>query len=57
MHDATESFHYPVKVRQPLRLELKFIFPLKHVNKLFVLGERMFSIEVGMFARQKNQKD
>ena len=39
MQDATENCHYPELVREPLRLELNFNFPLEHVTGLIVLGE------------------
>ena len=39
MQDATENFHYPELVGEPLRLELNFTFPLEHVTELFALGE------------------
>ena len=41
MPDATESYHYPELVGEPLRLELNFTFPLEQVTELMVLGERM----------------
>ena len=50
MQDATENFHYPELVGEPLRLELNFTFPLEHVTELIVLGERMSSIAVNKFA-------
>ena len=46
MQDATENCHYPEQVGEPLRLELKFTFPLEHVTELIVLGERMSSVAV-----------
>ena len=46
IQDATENFHYPKLVGEPLRLELNFTFPLEHVTKLIVLGERMSSVAV-----------
>ena len=49
MQDATESFHYPKLVGEPLRLELNFTFLLEHVTELIVLGERMSSVEVDKF--------
>ena len=49
MRDATENCHYPVLVGEPLRLEINFTFPLKHVTDLIVLGERMSSIAVDKF--------
>ena len=49
MQDATENFHYPELVGEPLRLELNFTFPLEHVTELIVLGERMSSIAVDKF--------
>ena len=44
MHWATENFHYPELVEEPLRLELNFTFLLQHVTELIVLGKRMSSI-------------
>ena len=32
MQDATENYHYPELVGEPLRLELNFTFPLEHVT-------------------------
>ena len=49
MQDATENFHYPELVEEPLRLELNFTFPLEHVTELTVLGERMSSVAVDKF--------
>ena len=49
MQDATENFHYPELVGEPLRLELNFTFPPEHVTELFVLGERMSSVAVDKF--------
>ena len=46
MEDATESLHYPKLVEEPLRLELKFTFPLEHVTELIVLRERMCSVTI-----------
>ena len=46
MQDATETFHYPKLVGEPLRLELNFTFPLEHVTELIVLGERRSSVAV-----------
>ena len=43
MQDATENCHYPELVGEPLRLELNFTFPLKHVTQLLVLGNYCFS--------------
>ena len=37
MQDATENCHYPEVVVEPLRLELKFNFPIEHATKLIVL--------------------
>ena len=41
MQDATDNCHHPELVGEPLRLELNFTFPLKHVTELIVLGKRM----------------
>ena len=49
MQDATENYHYPVIVGEPLRLELNFTYPLEHVTELIVLGERMSSVAADMF--------
>ena len=49
MQDATENCHYPELVGEPLRLELNFTFPLKHVTELIVLGQRMSSVAVDKF--------
>ena len=49
MQDATENCHYPGLVREPLRLELNFSFPLEHVTELIVLGERMSLVAVDKF--------
>ena len=49
MQDVTEKCHYPELVREPLRLELNFTFPLEHVTELIVLGERMSLVAVDKF--------
>ena len=49
MQDASENCHYPKQVGEPLRLELNFTFPLRHITELLVLGERMSSVAVDMF--------
>ena len=49
VQDATETCHYAELVGEPLRLELKFTFPLEHVTGLFVSGERMSSVAVDKF--------
>ena len=49
MQDATENCHYPELAREPLRLELNFTFPPKHVTELIVLRERMSSVAVDKF--------
>ena len=49
MQDATKNSHYPELVGEPLRLELNFTFPLEHVTKLIVLGERMSSVAADKF--------
>ena len=49
MQDATENCHYPELVWEPLRLQLNFTFPLEHVTKLILLGERMPSFAVDKF--------
>ena len=47
--NATENCHYPELVGEPLRLELNFTFPLKHVTELNVLGERMSLVAAEKF--------
>ena len=49
MQDATENCRYPDLVVEPLRLELKFTFPIEHVTELIVLGERKSSVAVDTF--------
>ena len=49
MQDATENFHYPDFVGEPLRLELNFNNPLENVAELIVLGERMSTVAVDNF--------
>ena len=49
MQYATEICHYPELVGEPMRLELKFTFPLGYVTELIVLGERMPSVAVDKF--------
>ena len=49
MQDATENCHNPGVVDEPLRLEIKFTFPLEHVTQLIVLGERVSSVAVDKF--------
>ena len=50
MQDATEKCHYTELVGEPLRLELNFTFPLKHVTELIVLGKRKSSVAVDKFS-------
>ena len=49
MQDATENFHYPELIGEPLRLELKSTHPLENITELIVLGERMSSVAVYKF--------
>ena len=49
MQGATENCQYPELVRQPLKLEKNFTYPLEHFTELIVLGERMSSIVVVEF--------
>ena len=49
MQDATENWHYPGLVGEPLRLELNFTSPLENATELIVLGERMSSVAVDKF--------
>ena len=41
MQNAIELCHYPELFRGPLRLEMNFTFPLKHVTDLFVVGKQV----------------
>ena len=43
MKDASEICHYPELVKEPLRLDLYFSFPVRELTKRIVLGERMSS--------------
>ena len=36
MQDATENWHYPELVREPMRQDIIFNFPLQHVTQLIV---------------------
>ena len=57
VQDATEKFHYPELVGEPLRLELNFTSPLEHVTELIVLGERMSLVannKFGVFGKNIN---
>ena len=49
IQDASEICHYPELVGEPLRLDLNLTFPLEHVTKLIVLGERMSFVTVDKF--------
>ena len=49
MQDATEHWHYPELVGEPLRFELNFNTALEHVTEVIVLGERMSSVAVNKF--------
>ena len=49
MQVATENFHYPELVGEPLRLELNFTSLLELVTELIVLGERMSTVAVDKF--------
>ena len=46
MEDATGNCHCAELVREQLRLELNFAFPLQHTTELIVLGERMSSVAI-----------
>ena len=49
MQDATENCHYPKIVRETLRLELNFTFPLEYVTELAVLGKGRSFVAVENF--------
>ena len=50
MQDATENYHWPEIVGQPLKLEQSFTFNLEHVTELIVSGEQMYSVAVDNFS-------
>ena len=49
MQDATEIYHYPEIVGEPLTLELIFTFPLEHATELIVLAEPTFLVAIDKF--------
>ena len=49
MRGATEKYHYPELVGEPLRLGLNFTFSLKHVTQFIVLGDQMSLVTVDKF--------
>ena len=49
MQYATEIFHHPELVGEPLKYELKFTYPLEHDTGLIVLGEWMSPVAVHRF--------
>ena len=55
MQHATDNCRFPKLVGEPLRPELNFIFPLKHVTELIVLV-RVSSVAVDKFVVGKNSK-
>ena len=57
MQHATENFHYPEFVGEPMRLEPNITHPLGNVTELIVLGERKSSLAVDKFGVvEKNVK-
>ena len=46
MEDAAGNRQYPELVGQPLRWELKFTFPQKHITEFIVLEDRMSPVAV-----------
>ena len=46
MQVDAENCHYPEIVGEPLRLELKFAFPLEQVVEIILLRERKSSVAV-----------
>ena len=50
MRDANKKCHYPELVGESLRLELSFTFPLEHITKLNMLGQRMPPVAVDKIA-------
>ena len=49
MQDATGNCPYSELIWEPLRLVLKFTFPLQQISELVVLGEQMSSVAVDKF--------
>ena len=49
MQDATENFHNPELLGEPLRLVIKFTFPQEHVSEIIILGEPIYSFAADMF--------
>ena len=41
MQVAIENCQYPELIGEALRMELNFTFPLEHITKLLILGERV----------------
>ena len=46
MQDSTEICHYPEPVREQLRLELNFTFPLEYDTELIVLGNDCLRLQL-----------
>ena len=49
VQDATEHYHYPELIGEPLRLEFNFNEALESVTEVIILGERMSSVAVDKF--------
>ena len=49
MQDATANYFHTELVEEPLRLELKYTTPPKHVTEFNVLVERMSAVAVDSF--------
>ena len=49
MQNATEYFHYPGLIGEPLRLKLTFNEALESVTEVIKLGQRMSSVAVDKF--------
>ena len=49
LQDATEHYHYPELIGEPLRLELNFNEALESETEVIKLGERMSSVAVDRF--------
>ena len=46
MQDSTENCHYPEPVREQLRLDLNFTFPLEYDTELIVLGNDCLRLQL-----------
>ena len=57
IQDVTKNCHYPEVVREPLRLQRNFTFPLEHFTDLFVLGEQVLQSTSLVLLEKVSKKD